>query len=252
MVKSFHKLLNPAPCQCNHAHRLVKIHNFAFLQDAGIQTRDGFSKLLTQQCLEQGDAVSPYQYDKGCFGVIVSGACKVYRFVDDERYVIFDLLAAGDFFVYGPERGGRIDMFAFPDQIASLTTSCVLTMSRERFETLLGDDPAFGFALVSSLSTRLAAAHERQVQCLGLEAEQRIAFMLGHLLQKTGQSHSNPGLIPINLSRKDLASMAGLSLETASRILSEFERRGIISTGRAWVQIADEAALRGLARVEQL
>jgi len=49
------------------------------------------------------------------------------------------------------------------------------------------------------------------------------------------------------LSREDLAAMAGATVETASRTLSQFKKAGLIHSGRQWVALADTDGLRAIA-----
>jgi CRP-like cAMP-binding protein len=53
-------------------------------------------------------------------------------------------------------------------------------------------------------------------------------------------------LIYAPLSREDVASMAATTVESCSRIMSGFRRRGLIDAGRGWVAIADRSGLEEL------
>ena len=69
-----------------------------------------------------------------------------------------------------------------------------------------------------------------------LQADRRIAKILTEL-------SGGRGVEPIACSHEDLASMAGVSRVTASRVLSEFSRRGWISTRYRSIQILNLEAL---------
>jgi CRP/FNR family transcriptional regulator, nitrogen oxide reductase regulator len=49
------------------------------------------------------------------------------------------------------------------------------------------------------------------------------------------------------LTRDDIAQMTGTTSETASRIMSQFHKDGLIDSGRQWVAIADRDRLASLA-----
>lgn len=53
--------------------------------------------------------------------------------------------------------------------------------------------------------------------------------------------------IAFPLSRQDIAEMTGTTLHTVSRILSEWEKRGVVQGGRMRVIIRDPAALARIA-----
>jgi CRP-like cAMP-binding protein len=77
--------------------------------------------------------------------------------------------------------------------------------------------------------------------------EQRIAFTLLKLVNKVGEQKDIGLLIQLPLSKSDLAGMTGTSTEMASRIMSQFQKQGIIKTGRQWVSITDLKRLEHLA-----
>ena len=54
------------------------------------------------------------------------------------------------------------------------------------------------------------------------------------------------------LSRQDIASLTGTTVETASRILSQFRKDGLIHSGRQWVAVADGEGLAAVADGEGL
>jgi CRP-like cAMP-binding protein len=194
--------------------------------------------------MEEGREVSPLRYPAGLFGVVARGAVKVYRFVGDDQVVIFDVLAAGDWFLYGDPDDQGVKLYSYPDQLSTLTTSCVLTMDRGRFDPILRSDPNLMAAFFGALTGKLSQAHERFVRFMAFPADHRLAFLLAYLHGKGPKKADYPGLIPFNLTRKDLAAMAGLTLETVSRILTGFEAEGLVRSGRGWVEINDFAGLR--------
>ncbi len=49
------------------------------------------------------------------------------------------------------------------------------------------------------------------------------------------------------LTRQDLADMAGTTLETTSRIISQFRKAGLVESGRQWIAVRDRAGLEEIA-----
>jgi CRP-like cAMP-binding protein len=50
-------------------------------------------------------------------------------------------------------------------------------------------------------------------------------------------------LIQLPLSRSDLAEMVGTTTESASRVMSQFQKEGLVRSGRRWVAITDQEGL---------
>jgi CRP-like cAMP-binding protein len=67
--------------------------------------------------------------------------------------------------------------------------------------------------------------------------EQRVASALLRLAAQTGIKAGKEISIELSFSRQDLAEMTGTTLYTVSRLLSEWERQEIISTGRERIKI---------------
>ena len=55
-------------------------------------------------------------------------------------------------------------------------------------------------------------------------------------------------LIEMPLSRQDIADMTGATVETVSRVMSDFRRSGLIESGRRWISIRDRDALEDIAQ----
>jgi CRP-like cAMP-binding protein len=237
MPITVHSMLNPDVCTCSPEIRHAVIDGLPFLKGASDVSRQLLRRGLRSEGLLEGREISPLRYPTGLFGVIARGAVKVYRFVGDDEVVIFDVLGPGDWFLYGSSPSDGPRLYLYPDQLTTLTTCCVLTMDRSRLDPVLKSDPALMAAFFQAMTDRLAGANERFVRFMAFSAEHRLAFLLGILHRKAPTRIGRPGLIPFNLTRKDLASMAGLTLETVSRILTAFEDDGLVQSGRGWVEI---------------
>src|SRR5690606_20959167 len=73
--------------------------------------------------------------------------------------------------------------------------------------------------------------------------ERRIAHTLQRLAAQAGRRTSQGIEIRIPLSRQDLAELAGTTLHTVSRILSSWERDGIVASAHRQVLIRSLDAL---------
>jgi CRP-like cAMP-binding protein len=74
--------------------------------------------------------------------------------------------------------------------------------------------------------------------------EQRIAHLLLRLARKFGQPSEVGRLIQAPLSREDLAEMTGTTTESASRVISQWQKAGWIETGRQWIAVKENEKLK--------
>lgn len=251
-MESIHQVLNPKACHCSPEIRKGVIHKLPFLKNATPSTLDHLERHLHSRNLLEGTEISPLQYRAGVFGVVASGAFKVYRHVQDDQVVVFDVLTSGDFFLYSASDVDGMRMYIYPDIIQAMTTSCLLVMDQAKLMPLLMLDPHLAPTFFGHLADRLRQTNERFIRFSAYQAEHRLAYLLQFLHSKGPKKKGYPGLIPFNLPRKDLAAMAGLTMETTSRILSAFEKGGLIQSGRGWVEILDFEALEDCCRTETL
>jgi CRP/FNR family transcriptional regulator len=82
----------------------------------------------------------------------------------------------------------------------------------------------------------------------GERVERRVAHIVLKLASRVGRPDDEGVLIPISLSRQDIAEMAGTTLETAIRTMSRFRAQKLIKTLRGgYLLITNEEALRQMA-----
>ena len=177
--------------------------------------------------------------------VVVSGNVKLVKHSPDGQDVVIGLLNPGDFLgtlqIFGDDR--------YKEDAITHTDSCILSISNEDFHSILNTIPSVAINLVEILSERLRSSNDMIHQLSVKSVEKRIAYILLKLKSKLDVKFEEGNLIPIPLSRNDLAEMTGTTPETASRVLSNFKKTGIIKSGRKWISIIDSQKLSRIAEV---
>jgi CRP/FNR family transcriptional regulator, nitrogen oxide reductase regulator len=138
----------------------------------------------------------------------------------------------------------------YPDTAEAQTQSCVLSIGVDDFRRILEKHPLVVMKVLDITTVRLQAANERFQQLSALPVEGRIANLLLVLSTKFGKPSEVGLLIQVPLARDDVAAMTGTTSETASRVMSQFQKDGLIRTGRQWVALIDRDALEKIAGVE--
>lgn len=126
----------------------------------------------------------------------------------------------------------------YPDSAATLEESELTFIPKEDFLQVLQDSSTLARRLLRSLSHEYSVlANNISVVSQGTSAE-RLAIAL-ILIREKSKAETMAGEEPvINISRNDLAGMAGIAKENVIRLLKEFKAEHIIRTeGRKiWVQ----------------
>jgi CRP/FNR family nitrogen fixation transcriptional regulator len=170
------------------------------------------------------------------FYKVVGGVVRTCKFLSDGRRQITAFYHAGD--VFGVESGERHGFSA-----EAVNDCTVVAYRRRGLEALAASDEALARQL---FCYALQCAERAQMHALVLgrrgAAEKLAAFLLEMAEQRpTGET------IDLAMTRQDIADYLGLTIETVSRTLSQFERDGVISLpGTRRVRLHDRAALEDL------
>ena len=85
-----------------------------------------------------------------------------------------------------------------------------------------------------------------------MSAEERLAAFLVNLSQRlTARGYSATRFI-LRMSRREIGSYLGLTLETVSRVFSRFQREGLVRAELKAVELKDTAKLRGMVGASAL
>jgi CRP-like cAMP-binding protein len=76
-------------------------------------------------------------------------------------------------------------------------------------------------------------------------SNQRLARALLRMVERSGEA-TEPKTIAT--TRQELAEFSGITLHTASRVIAEWERRGIVKGGRQRVSVLQINTLRAIAQ----
>jgi CRP/FNR family transcriptional regulator len=86
------------------------------------------------------------------------------------------------------------------------------------------------------------ALNRRMADMTG-SVEIRIGRLFSTLAERVGQKTKDGIFIPIALSRQDIADLVGTTVETAIRILSRWQKEGIVETDKKGFRISDLSLL---------
>jgi len=76
-----------------------------------------------------------------------------------------------------------------------------------------------------------------------MKAAQRLAMLLLDLAGEQARRGMADSVLTLTMTRNDIASYLGLTLETVSRLLSRFRSAGLITVRHRLLRIVDEAGL---------
>jgi CRP/FNR family transcriptional regulator len=95
------------------------------------------------------------------------------------------------------------------------------------------------------MSREIVREHSLMLLLGSMNAEERLAAFLLNLSQRLKARGYSPSEFHLRMSRAEIGSYLGMTLETVSRTFSAFQLQGLLSVDKRHIRIAD---MDGLAR----
>lgn len=204
------------------------------------QQLEDLLRSATRRELKPGDAIITQGDEDGDFAVVLlSGGLKISMVSASGREIILNYCGPGE--VVGEI--AMLDSGARTATVSAVEPSSVLLLPSRTFIAAATANPASLTGVMRTLARRV-----RQLN-LVIESDRTFSMAprLARALVRLADPESNDGRLRFNPSQSDLGAFAGLARENVSRLLSDWEDRGIVGReGRALV-IRDADYLEMLA-----
>ncbi len=186
-------------------------------------------------------------FDQGdradAFCVLLEGELKMTQISAEGGQVVVRYIGPGEMF-------GAVAVFCrteYPATAFAVTDSVAAAWDAKAAETLMRRYPEIGANALRIVGGRLQDLQNRYRELATERVERRVARALLRLAQKAGQPVKAGTRIDFPISRQDIAEMTGTTLHTVSRILSGWESRGLVESGRQEVIVCQPDALLKVA-----
>lgn len=177
-----------------------------------------------ESCLETEQVIVMEQDWGESLFLLRAGLAKVRSFTADGEEVVMSLLGAGD--VFGEM--AALDGEARSADVVALTPLKLVKMRSAPFAALLSKEAAFALSLARLEASRLRDLNQR-FALQTADSTTRLLDALAYLARKTKAPADPQSKIPA-LPQREIALVAGLARETASRTLSKLRSRGTVES----------------------
>lgn len=191
--------------------------------------RDGF-------LFQQGDPAAALY-------LLLAGRMRIHQVTPDGQQVLLRVLTPGEMF------GGvtLLKEALYPASARAVEECTALGWEVETMARLMEQFPRLALNALRLLAARMETLQDSYRELATERVERRVARALLRLTRQTGRRVEGGVLIDFPLSREDLAEMTGATLYTVSRILSGWERQGLIESGRQRILIRRPHGLVSIA-----
>ena len=174
--------------------------------------------------------------------VLISGRAKLMQTNPAGQQV--NLRTINEWQMFGA-LGAVREAATYPASAQAMENSTALAVKSEYLHELMQTRPYLSFDLMKLMTGYIQEMQERYRELATEKVERRIARAMLRMAAQMGTKMD--GGIEISFTRQELAEMSGTTLYTVSRILSEWERQGLVEAGRERVLIRNPHGVVSIA-----
>jgi CRP-like cAMP-binding protein len=153
---------------------------------------------------------------------LVKGKVKTYKIHEQGKEFITGLYKEGDFFGYP----ALLEEAQYKDSATALEDSEICMIPKEDFFDLVFKNAEVSRKFIKMLSDNLQEKEDQLIKLAYNSVRKRVAEALVTLAKRYRKE--NETNFSMNLSREDLANLAGTATETTIRTLSDFKEEGLV------------------------
>jgi CRP/FNR family transcriptional regulator len=200
--------------------------------------RDALEPLCRMRGYEKGEMIFREGDPADRIHFVYAGRVKIVKSAG-ARDIILEILGPG-------EPVGAVAAFErgrFPASAFAIEPSGIVSIPEHDFFALLERRPDMTRRMLGGLTVRLMMLNKRLADMTG-SAESRAARLFLTLAERMGRKTPEGTVIPLALSRQELADLIGTTLETAIRLMSRWQKEGVVTTNAEGFVIPDVGGLQ--------
>jgi CRP-like cAMP-binding protein len=219
------------------------LRSVAAFRALSAEDRARLAEIGSVRAYDKGDELFSEGDPSDFLYTIVSGRVKVIKSIPSGKEVILEIFSAGDPVGAVVAYEGR----PYPASAVVIEKTSCLLLRRAPFFALLERHPTIVRGFVLGLTQRIVELTRRIPEVAGARVETRFAHLFLKLADKMGRPGPDGPLIPMALSRQDLADLTGTTIETCIRLMSRWGKEGLVRTEKDGFVLLDRSALEKLA-----
>jgi CRP/FNR family transcriptional regulator len=185
-----------------------------------------------------GDTIFTPGDPDGQLYFLLEGTVRLYRIYGEYKEATVALLKDGG--VFGEL---SLDEAACQSTFAEATTDVrVVRVRKPVLNEAIKRSPELAMKLFFSFSERLKQSDEVIESLLNREVSARLATLLLNLGERFGESGESGTVLKVRLTHQDLASMIVSTREAVSKVMSEFQREGLIEVRNRRISVFPQLA----------
>lgn len=189
----------------------------------------------TSRRFDAGTAVFEEGAPARSFYLLLDGTIRVVKTTPDGEQVTALHIPAGQLF--GIAQAFRRD--TYPATAIAASELLTLCWPVSLWQSFVADYPGFATETYKTIGDRVAEMNNRIIEMSTQQVEQRVARALLRLVNQSGKQTPEGIEISFPITRQDVSEMTGTTLHTVSRLLSAWEKDGLVSSKRKKIVVCD-------------
>jgi len=215
----------------------------ALLEGVPAEGRQAALQRATPRQLDRRQVLFRQDEPAAALFVVESGRLKLTQVAADGQEVLVRFVGPGEICAGVAALQGS----TYPVTAQAVEPVRLLVWPREALRELCGRYPQIQTNILRAITGHLHDSMTRARELATERVAQRVARTLQRLAAQSGREVEGGVLVGHPLSRQELAEMAGTTLYTVSRLLSQWDAEGIVEAGREKVLIRSPERLAELA-----
>lgn len=215
------------------------IHSSTLLNCLTEEDLDGLIPQCYMAYAERGQTIWFNGSQHDFFGLVGSGFVKMVSRTNRGGEITAEIMGPGQ--VFGLL--GAIDGGGCPLTAKAVCDLWYCRIPRRDFIPQFTGRPILKDRLLKRTTHRLRQANDMIARMSSGTVEERLAKIMLYLIESYAEPCGEGLILTVPLTRQDLGEMAGTTVETTIRVLSRWQKQGILSGTRRQMVIHDEEAL---------
>ncbi|WP_212524069.1 Crp/Fnr family transcriptional regulator [Actibacterium sp. MT2.3-13A] len=189
--------------------------------------------LSVSQRYDAGTAIFREGHDAERFYLLLDGFIRVIKTTPEGEQIIALHIAPGQLFGIAP----ALRRDTYPATAMTASESLALSWPVRLWDGFSAKYEGFATECYRTVGERLGEMQTRIVELATQAVEQRVAAALLRLVNQSGRRVETGIEIAFPITRQNLSDMTGSTLHTVSRLLSAWERDGIVHSTRKHIVV---------------
>ena len=184
---------------------------------------------------EIGTAIFREGHDADRFYLLLDGYLRVVRSTPGGDQIIVLHISPGQLFGIAP----ALQRDTYPASAIAAAESLALSWPVSLWPEFVANYPGFETESYKTLGQRLGQIQETLTEMATQAVEKRVACALLRMVNQSGRKTAKGIEIAFPVTRQNISEMTGTTLHTVSRLLSAWQKDGIVQSTRKHIVVTD-------------